>query len=69
MSNDWNNRCLRAIDDSNYFCNVLYGMFYEDDDCVECGTEVNMDIFREFCDHVWSTYQNLLWGQITRADI
>lgn len=62
MSNDWNDRCFHAIDDSNYFCDVLYGMFYEDDDFVECGTEVNMDIFREFCDHVRSTYQNLFMG-------
>lgn len=62
MSNDWNDRCFHAIDDSNYFCDVLYGMFYEDDDFVECGTEVNMDIFREFCDHVQSTYQNLFMG-------
>lgn len=38
MSNDWNDRCFNAIDDSNYFCDVLYGMFYEDDDFLTMNT-------------------------------
>lgn len=59
---NWKERSDRALDDSNYFYEVLEVLFYENGDEAERVTELNMDMFREFCRHVQSTYQNLFVG-------
>ena len=62
MDNNWQERFGRALGDSNYFYEVLEVLFYENDGEAERVTELNMDMFREFCRHVQSTYQNLFVG-------
>lgn len=62
MDKNWDHRIYRAYDDSSYFWEVLRVLFYGEDDDAERVTELNMDMFRDFCGHVKSTYQNLFIG-------
>ena len=55
-------RLTTALDDSNYFWEVLHVLFYKDADESDYVTELNMDMFREFCSHIQSTYQTLFAG-------
>lgn len=61
MDNKWSERSWRAYEDCEYFEEVLDVLFRQEDDEAEEITELNMDMFRDFCAHVRSTYQNL-WG-------
>ena len=62
MDNNWIDRRLRACEDREYFEEVFRVLFYQEDCEAEQVTERNMDMFREFCRHVQSTYQNLFVG-------
>ena len=62
MDNNWIDRPWRACEDRVYFEEVLRVLFYQKDCEAEQVTELNMDMFRGFCTHVRSTYQNLLAG-------
>ena len=48
-----------AYDTQNYFYDVLHGLFYCDDEFFEneFKTEINMDMFSEFCENIKITYQ------------
>lgn len=62
MSENGYERYCRAEADNDYFYEVLHVLFYRDDDCAKNVTELNMDMFGDFCSHVRSTYQNLFNG-------
>lgn len=55
-------RLDRAFDDSNYFFEVLQVLFYKDNKWSRRVTELDRDMFRDFCNHVQTTYQNLFIG-------